>query len=301
MTELKVIKVAGSYVLKVLSAGWNSWYEIDGVKFKDAQDVVFQEPPEYSWKFTTNSRLHNYKRDDGQLLSIESYKEKIGELTKDCACSGEPIFDSLEQEYEYKKFVQSCQPVYVEDITKEPVKLDFQEYGESRNKYIVSMRFVGQDISNCLFQYIPNAVLMAQEVAREYGFEQIEDNTWNDKTKGFKFSIPTHSGIRYMKVNAQYVCDDTFRLSSVSAGTLSECEEAYKKDRAKLESLFSKQKSLIETRDFDAQAFYADILTLEGKIRSIDYRRNAVMNYRGALNFAEAIKEKLLSKTKESV
>lgn len=299
MKELKVIKVAGQYVLKAPSAGWNSWYEIDGVRFKDSQDVVFQEPPEYAWKFTTNSKLTNYKKEDGSFLSIDEYKEQVANLTKDCACSDEPTFESLEQEYVYKKFIQSYTAVYVEEVTKAPVRLDFQEYGDSRNPYIVSLRFLGQDISKCLYQYVSNPQKMTREIGRELGFDEIEDNTWNDKTKGFKFSIPSHS-FRYLKVNGCYVLDDNFKLSNISAGTLQECETAYKADKKKIEDVFLKQKSLIETRDFDAQKFYADLKNLQGKIRAIDYRKDSLFQYRAAINFTEELMDKLLNKTPNS-
>lgn len=178
METIKIIKVACQYLLRSQYAGYNSWYEFDGTEFKEAQDIVFETCPEYCWKYTKTSKLDHYENEFGQNLSPEIYKEKVAEIVKDCACADEPTFESLEQEYAYKKFIQEWKPVYIDVVSKAPIKLDIQEYGDSRNKYIVSHRFVGMDISKCLYQYQPNSSQMAREIAKKYEFEEVEDRAW---------------------------------------------------------------------------------------------------------------------------
>lgn len=97
-----------------------------------------------------------------------------------------------------------------------------------------------------------------------------------------------------MKVNGSYVINDELKLHSISAGTLTECEDAFQKDYKAIEKIFLTQRALILTSDYDAQSFYADLISLENRIRGIDYKQKDKFSWRNSLNLIEEIKEKLL-------
>lgn len=300
METLKVTKVAGSYHLKIPYSYSGSYYEIDGVKFIEAQEVIFQEPPEYSWKYTTNKIKDHYEV-GGSSITIEEYEKALKEITGDCQC--DPTFSTLEEEYAYKKFLQDHKLVYRDEVVREPIRLDFQEFGDSKNKYILSYRFIGKDWDKCLYRYAPNSVQMAREIATGLGFKEVEDKTWNENTKGMFFSIPSHSGIEYMKVNGTYACtgNNKIRLGSIHAGTLKECEDAFNKDWKSLERIFIEQKGLITHPEFDSQAVFDGLVKIEGRIRSIGYKSSSRMEWVGAIRAVEDLKESVSRFKKEVV
>lgn len=298
METIKVTKVAGSYYLKIPHSYSGTYYEIDGTKFIEAQEVIFQEPPEYAWKYVTNKLKDHYEVGDSSI-TIEEYEKALKVITGDCQC--DPVFSTLEEEYAYKKFLQDHKLVYRDEVVREPIRLDFQEFGDSKNKYIQSHRFIGRDLEKCLYQYTPNSVQMAREIATSLGFKEVEDKTWNENTKGMFFSIPSHSGIDYMKVNGQYVQtgNNKIRLGSIHAGTLKECEEAFNKDWRGLERIFIEQKSLITHPEFDSQAVFEGLIKIEGRIRSINYKSSSRMEWVSAIRAVEDLKESISRVKKE--
>jgi hypothetical protein len=275
MEELTLYKINGSYLLK--GSGYNSSIiEVDGKRYLDFKEGWLSEKPNTIATIRKGSRITNYGS-----LSVEEYQEALKGVTPEKKnCDGNPIF-TPEERFIYEKFRESYQPVYEEyEEQLIPTIIEYDVTGNLSNQYIVPLRLLGLEPvkdKNVVYRYSPNIYKMAQTVAKEYGFEEIEDK-YSENTKGMKWCVPDHSKgtLEYMKLNAHYA-HKKVDSNGITCGTYEECLGAYLKHINAITSIFQHEKDMMNAVGVpvDKEAVVKKLEALKHRVANINAKRSS--------------------------
>jgi len=140
-------------------------------------------------KENKSTNLTHYESTTGEILSVQDYNNKINSL---CLDVDEQEFSTLELEYEYKKFIREYTRKYESTTTLEDVELEVQRVMlDTGSKYITSM-----------FSVDSNEPLLCK--FNRLGLQSDTLRLWCSENN-IPVDIPTHSGLKYVKINGNYV------------------------------------------------------------------------------------------------
>jgi hypothetical protein len=182
MGKINLYQVYDSYYLKF---EYPTTIKVDDKIYKDVTEVYLLHKPQEIKILKTISKVASYGN-----LTPEQYEEEINKLIKLRDEDGDPIFDNLDDEYKYKKFIQEHPPKYV----KETIEIDTEiiEHnitGKTDIPYIKPLRVLKDKIPEddlILYRYTPNPYQMAKEIAKELGLEEVNDNLHDQYQKNLK-------------------------------------------------------------------------------------------------------------------
>lgn len=180
-----------------------------------------------------------------ETISIDQYLDQIKALIKFMSVNDEGHRywkpENIDQEFEYKKFVNKYMPVYKEFTN---VLADFQINIQNKiysdNPYIVPISHVGGDIAENIFVYDSKIAQMSMvhEIAKKYGYTFYENVPSSIKKEG-TYSNSTHSGLRFLQISGHYVMNDDWeRKARTIQASYEECLAAYKIDYDNLNKIF---------------------------------------------------------------
>lgn len=252
MAEKVVVKKIGEAYWVKLPYGFDE-LEINGERTKE-EKICLSEAPRSMVGIKFETLTVGYKSKDGETTSVEEYVEMRDRLQESRIedAYGDMVWPDLESEFEFRKFMDrwTAEKEDYEDRTE--IEFLVEKYPESPHSYITSLRLIGGDPGKALYEYVPDPCAMAREVAKEFGFAEVEDrNFGSDRTEGKSFSIPSHGGIRFMKVNGSYVCNDGDKFPCIRAGSLKECTSRLEQNTNRLLEIFRKQLTIIEDEPID--------------------------------------------------
>jgi len=224
----------------VSNTGFNSYNVRHQVSAKDVENIRAI--------FKTNVLLEYQPVQDGitdDLLSVESYKDFIAELKSAADYSdeyGEVVWNNLEAEFEYRRFVSQWKAVYKEETSySEPLLIDRSHVRQdSGNPYIVAGFLTGKaDVP--LYEY--NRTLAVESLLhakfKSLGFEFKEGLSYS-QTEGKKlYSNSTHSGLEYVTAFGKYIMPkaDLPKTRGTFRGSFEHLESIYANDKEWIESL----------------------------------------------------------------
>lgn len=232
----------GFYTFK---AGFNASMEVNGKSiadplrgFRSGELIVLNEKPESITYKTSQRTLIGYRNSEtGKIVSVDDYnaiEDKIA-LTREYhdEDSEEPTYDSLEDEVFALRFYRTHTAIYesVEEIVN--IEIEFIEYPVSAYNCIIPLYSLdAKDVFETKCKFVPNNTELFFEVCTQYGI---------DKSR---IDIPTHSSLRYAKIDDKYVTgmEDFEKTTSASIiGTYDECVARMNSNRKKLEDVISFQ------------------------------------------------------------
>jgi hypothetical protein len=118
---------------------------------------------------------------------------------------------------------------------------------------------------------------MAQEVSKQFGFEEVEDR-YSDNTKGMKWSVPNHSkeSLEYLKINGHYANSKVY-CNGIAYGTYEECLGAYLKHIDSITDIFQHEKDMMNAVGIpvDKEAVVKRLESLKKRVAKIDAKRNS--------------------------
>jgi len=209
---------------------------------------------------------------------------------------------SLEDEYEYKKFVQLWQPIYTTEETRsEPLSIDetISVILDTGNKYIQSLFVMGEKEST-LYKY--NRKLATQNIAyeklKELGYSFKGSTNQTNKI----IENANHSGIKYLEMDGSYVFIRINELSDVGnpIGKLDNLKEVYQKDYNLITEIITTEYNLkygkIDENSFN---FKGLLKTLEDSLcylRGVEPKVKTMQTY----NTAYSLLNKSIKKIKDS-
>lgn len=207
--------------LYILEPTWGQVLQVNGVNCPAGQRSVVSDPNQVKVVRTYPVGVSHYQKkgDPGVTITPEQFAtqlaEKIaGREDKD----GDIDFESLEQEYEYKKFMASWEAVLLPPKTEHlPIELDVVEVRrESGDPDIVSLWNAPHvaEVRSGLYE-------LKREAADLRAFRE------RCALHGLVAEVPSHSGLEFAKVGAKYIFDRaTYQHpKSPFIGTLEQCKE----------------------------------------------------------------------------
>ena len=189
--------------------------EVDGIPVKERTFVVSDLSGIRLVK-TNHPKIISYKKvETGEVKSLETHLLESRELLSKASDTEELLFKSLEDEFAYKLYVRTWQPVYSElTYEKLPVKVTVTEVRtESGDPEIKSLWNAPNVGSGChLYDLDRNAysVRIFQEACNASSLD---------------FSNSNHSGVRFAKLQGKYVFDAGMDFGNRTfIGTLEQCK-----------------------------------------------------------------------------
>jgi hypothetical protein len=188
-------------------------------------------PTEIKVTITTKTKAGYRDDKNDKAISVEQYDALLNKITSKGGYEEYRWeFDNIDDEYEYKKFTQTWQPVY-EDVKEEIVFTDFDIVDEivSEFEYIRPVCSIVNNPDEMLFILTPTPMLILTEVAEKLGYRFIADNSYGrlgEKEKLKTISVSNHSGYQYTKINGNYINDEeTRKFNSIREfrGSYAEC------------------------------------------------------------------------------
>lgn len=266
----------GFYTFKT---GFNTSMEVNGKSiadpirgFRSGELIVIAEKPESITYKTSNRRLIGYDNiEDQTTLSINQYKEidaKIALTREYDEDSEEFTYNTLEDEVFALRFHRSHKAIYenTEKIVSLPIEMI--EYPVSAHKCIIPMYSL--DASNVFetkCKFVPNNLELFFEVCAQYGI---------DKSR---IDIPTHSGLRYAKIDDSYLtgAEEFEKTSSTTTiDTYEVCITRMNSNRKKLEDLISMHLAKRSQKVLDKGTvgeLLKELLVLKNKVSGLDVKQ----------------------------
>jgi len=224
----------------VSNTGYNSYNNKHQIAAKDVENIR---------SINTRSILTGYvpvvEGITEDILSVEAYNDFIQELKSSADYSdddGEIVWNNLEAEFAYRKFVAKWKAQYKEEVTySERLLIDRSHIRQdSGNPYIVAGFLTGRsDVP--LYSYSrSNAV--ASLLAKKFeslGMEFKEGLSYS-QTEGKKvWSNSTHSGLEYVTAFGKYLIGKNLvpKTRGEFKGSFEYLEKIYKEDKQWIEDL----------------------------------------------------------------
>lgn len=293
----------GTYLIDgeiVSHSGFNSYNSKHQISAKDVENIR---------AVVKTNILIGYKpvqegiTDD--ILSVESYDDFIIELKAKCTEyeDGEQEWESLEAEFEYRKFVSQWKAVYKEETSySEPLLIDRSHIRQDTgNPYIVAGFLTGKaDVPLYEYNRARAVESLLHAKFKSLGFEFKEGLSYS-QTEGKKlYGNSTHSGLEYVTAFGKYIIGkDKVRLTQGTfKGSFEYLESIYLKDKEWIESLIQTGYNLHFRNEQASGVLLSDVYhgvktamnyvnTLEVKVNSETSKRSAVNKLQDLLKLVE--------------
>ena len=197
--------------------------------------ITISEKPETVVYKTTNRKLIGYDNtEDMTTISLNEYNkilEKVIESKTYNEELDEDVYNTLEDEVFATRFFRTYKPIYetVEEI--HTMEIEIIEYPVSAYKNIVPLHSMdAKHILETNCKFTPNNNELFFEICESYGIDRS------------RIEIPTHSGLRFVKIDNSYVSgmEDFEKSASLSViNTYDKCIERMNDNRKKLDDLIS--------------------------------------------------------------
>lgn len=292
--KVKVKNINGKYLIEAEGYGWgNCWLVIDGQDWKEVtQGWMDHEPVEICSRRLVDVHDGYRHKETGKLLTLDEWNSATAEwLTHR---DSDYNWDDLDAEYAYRKFTSQYEYVKHSEPKDEPcdvVRVNLS--GRTDHPYISPLRLLQEKTPDApLYCYNCDLQRMVREVGKSLGFTEIDD----ERQRGRVFQIPSHSGIRFMKINGKYcVADKEFNdVGSLHAASWDECEQRYNRTMERLRDKF-----LLAETDIEASrpsivtlnAINSELVTLGEMFALVNPTKKSYRDFQGAQRKVDEIKK----------
>lgn len=265
MNSINVYKTpSGNWVIEKLNSNYSGTqlFSINGREenIPAGQNVEIKDKPTSIIKIESKTEISHYKNSATAILPVQEYDNSIFELKKKEYCvDDEYSWESLEDEFAYKKFVQTWKPIYKQVKVESVYEIVFKELPVSIYDFIVPYyQFGGQSLSNPTCIYTAPTVRMLIAAAEKYGFTRLENRASYEMTKGKKWSYD--DSLQYIKINGHYPLAKDVDKWWARTDTYEKCIELYNEHSKFVDDLFSKESRLIDNEPITENE-RAEILT----------------------------------------
>jgi hypothetical protein len=266
----------GFYTFKT---GFNASMEVNGKSiadpirgFRSGELIVVAEKPESITYKTSTRRLIGYDNiEDLTTLSINQYEEinaKI-ELTRHFDEDSEEFtYANIEDEVFALRFYRSHKAIHenIEEIIS--LEIEMIEYPVSAYKCIIPMYSLdANNVFETKCKYIPNNLELFFEVCTQYGIDRSRIN------------IPTHSGLRFVKIDDSYLtgAEEFERTQSTTTiDTYEVCIARMNNNRKKLDDLVSMHLAKRSQKVLDKGTvgeLLKELLALKNRVSGLDVKQ----------------------------
>ena len=286
---------AGTYLVDgevVSHSGWNSYNTKHQISAKDIENIRAV--------YTRNVLVGYVPTTEGitdDVLSVEGYNDFLQELHKNGYTVGTEddqdfLWNTLEDEFAYRKFTSQWKAKYKEETTySEPLLIDRSHIRQdSGNPYIVAGFLTGRSDVPLYSYNRSNAVAsMLTKKFESLGMEFKEGLSYG-ATEGKKvWSNSTHSGLEYVTAFGKYIIGKNLvpKTRGEFKGSFEHLEKIYKEDKQWIEDLIQVGYNLHFRNEGASSVLLGDIYsglktcinyvnTLDVKVKSETSKRSAL-------------------------
>lgn len=266
-TGLYVVKTIPYKTLEV-----NGKPLVDALRGTSSSELitVSEKPETITYKSSTRNLIGYDNVEDMTTISLKEYNkilEKVNESRVYNEELDEEVYNSLEEEVFATRFFRTYKPIYenIEEIHN--MDIEIIEYPVSQYKNIVPLHSMdAKHILETNCKFTPNNNELFFEVCASFGI---------DKTR---IDIPTHSGLRFVKIDGSYVSgmEDFEKSASLSIiNTYEKCIERMNDNRKKLDDLISfhaAKQSQKKVNDATIGNLLTQLQHLQNSVRSLDVK-----------------------------
>ena len=278
----------------------NGLYLIDGnpihieryskkkVQVKDIHNVI---------PITRSTIVDYYLNDEKVTMDVTTYKkqkDKLLQKGKEVEYEEGIEWDSLEDEFNYRKFQQTWKPVLKSiEIKGDPYTFEIVESKINTGNPFIASDYVNGGVNPLLFTYNRPVALLSivSNKFKELGME-FKNNIDYSNTSGNKvWGNSTHSGIRYVTAFGTYIFNDTWKISNIQRGNLDTLLAQYDKDKDALEKIIQTKYNVhfgkIDLEGFDFDRLLSTLKHANNLLDSIEYKtksRITWLNTKSKLN-----------------
>ncbi len=232
--------------------------------------TISEKPEVITYKSSTRNLIGYDNVENMTTISLREYNkilEKVNESRVYNEELDEEVYNTIEDEVFATRFFRTYKPIYenIEEIHN--MDIEIIEYPVSQYKNIVPLHSMdAKHILETNCKFTPNNNELFFEVCASYGI---------DKSR---IDIPTHSGLRFVKIDGSYVSgmedfDKTASLAIIS--TYEKCIERMNDNRKKLEDLISfhtAKQSQKKVNDATIGNLLTQLQHLQNSVRSLDVK-----------------------------
>jgi hypothetical protein len=266
-TGLYVVKTIPYKTLEV-----NGKPLVDALRGTSSSELitVSEKPETITYKSSSRNLIGYDNLEDMTTISLREYNkilEKVNESRVYNEELDEEVYNSLEEEVFATRFFRTYKAIYenIEEIHN--MDIEIIEYPVSQYKNIVPLHSMdAKHILETNCKFTPNNGELFFEVCASYGI---------DKSR---IDIPTHSGLRFVKIDGSYVSgmEDFEKSASLSIiNTYEKCIERMNDNRKKLEDLISfhtAKQSQKKVNDATIGNLLTQLQHLQNSVRSLDVK-----------------------------
>lgn len=153
-------------------------------------------------KLESYNELTHYEDKDGKILSTKEFKEVEQTLRKNEDDYGH--FPNIDEEYLYKKFLQTWVSKYENKTVKKQVTYDIKFTQYNLPKYITPFRKLNGDLKNTLYVYNQAKHIrdLVQNKLESLGYKQAESEYTQLDNKGM---FVCKDSVRFSKLGSQFI------------------------------------------------------------------------------------------------
>jgi hypothetical protein len=288
-TNLYTFKTPGSYSAKNICVNGNPITDpLRGQKVGELMTI--NEQPEIITYETSERKLIGYDNTEtNTTISVKEYQEivaKISETREYDDDSEEFTYDTLEDEVFATRFFRTHKAIYENINTVHNIEIEFIEYPVSEHSNIVPLYSIdAKNVFETKCKFTPTNIQTFKDICKARG---IDDS---------RIDIPTHSGLRFVKIDSKFVSgmeefEQTFSREIIA--TYKECVERMTATKNKLKELvdfhFAKQSQNVLDKG-TIGSLLTELVNLENRVNGLDVKvkeyssqRNAVSKIREMIN-----------------
>lgn len=273
----EVISVSGSY------------YDKKAVGVKDFTDIRIVDTTTYIEKYVCGTEfksVEDYEKEKDELLSKRKVRYEYDDETT-------YEWESLEDEFAYRKFIQLWQPINktIQTIS-DPIEVAVMKIKtESGNKYITSCFYNGTDKDKTLFQYDRPLALqdIVKECFTELGMVFQCDCNYSATNNKKIWGNSTHSCIRYVTAFGTYIFGDAWDIRNSPKGKLKDLLKQYEDDKKAIRNIiiskYNKHFGTIDSGTFDFDRLLVKLRAASTSLQKVDSKSKTYDDYRRSSNF----------------
>lgn len=219
-------------------------------------------------------------------ITVEEYTERKKELEDKRKLNdyGEMEFNNLDDEYNYKKFLQNCKPIYktIETISDniEPAE-EIEIIYNTGSKYIKCNYFTEKHKQPFLYYYDREQALkdIVENKFKELGFEFAGNCSYRDTKNKKIWGNSTHSVIRYVVAFDTYIFGDRYNNCTGIIESLDKCIKCYEEDKEDIENTIMRKYN-----EEYAKIEKDKLMALPELVNNLEYRLNRIHTYKTSSN-----------------
>ena len=281
-TNLYTFKTPGSYSTKNVCVNGNPITDpVRGQKVGELMTI--NEQPETITYETSERKLIGYDNTEtNTTISVKEYQEivaKINETREYDDNSEEFTYDKLEDEVFATRFFRNHKAIYENINTVHYMEIEFIEYPVSEHSNIVPLYSIdAKNVFETKCKFTPTNIQTFKDICKARG---IDDS---------RIDIPTHSGLRFVKIDSKFVSgmeefEKTFSREIIAS--YEECVERMAATKNKLKELvdfhFAKQSQNVLDKG-TVGSLLTKLVNLEREVNGLDVKVKNYNNQRSAVS-----------------